>query len=65
MKGIIRQREIVILNEMDDIFLIKKGLNANERIVLEGIRQVKDGDEVEYEYRTPEQTLNQLKYHAE
>ncbi len=65
IKGIVRQREIVILNEMDDIFLIKKGLSSNERIVLEGIRQVKDGDEVEYEYRSPEQTLNQLKYHAE
>lgn len=65
MKGIARQREIVILNEMDDIFLIKNGLSANERIVLEGIRQVKDGDEVEYEYRSPEQALNQLKYHAE
>lgn len=65
IKGIVRQREIVILNEMDDIFLLKKGLSANERIVLEGIRQVKDGDEVEYEYRSPEQTLNQLKYHAE
>ncbi|MEI7460990.1 MAG: efflux RND transporter periplasmic adaptor subunit [Pirellula sp.] len=63
--GIVRQREIVILNETDDIFLIKDGLGVNDRIILEGIRQVRDGDEVEYEYQSPEQALNHLKYHAE
>lgn len=63
--GVVRQREIVILNEMDDIFLIKDGLGVNDRIILEGIRQVRDGDEVEYEYHSPEQALNHLKYHAE
>ena len=63
--GVIRQREIVVLNEMDDIYLIKNGLGAKDRIVLEGIRQVRDGDEVEYEYESPEQALSHLKYHAE
>ncbi len=63
--GVIRQREIVILNEMDDIYLIKNGLGANDKIVLEGIRQVRDGDEVEYEFESPEQALSHLKYHAE
>ncbi len=64
-RGVIRQREIVILNEMDDIYLIKKGLDAHDRIVLEGIRQVRDGDEVEYEFESGEQALSHLKYHAE
>ena len=63
--GTVRQREIVILNELDDIYLIKEGLGVNDRIVLEGIRQVRDGEEVEYEFQSPEQALNHLKYHAE
>ena len=63
--GVVRQREIVILNELDDIFLIKEGLGVNDKIVLEGIRQVRDGEEVEYEFQSPEQALKQLKYHAE
>lgn len=63
--GVVRQREIVILNELDDIYLIKNGLGVHDKIVLEGIRQVRDGDEVEYEFETPEQALNHLKYHAE
>src|SRR5208337_2592089 len=50
----VHQREIAIQNEMDDIFVIKRGLGVGDRIVLEGIRQVRDGEKVEYEFRQPE-----------
>jgi len=63
--GVVQQREIEILSELDDIYLIKDGIGVNDRIVLEGIRQVRDGEEVEYEYQSPEEALNNLKYHAE
>ncbi|MEQ9410090.1 MAG: efflux RND transporter periplasmic adaptor subunit [Fuerstiella sp.] len=63
--GVVRQREIVIQNEQDDIFLISKGLDVHDKIILEGIRQVRDGDKVEYEFHSPEQVLSNLKYHAE
>jgi membrane fusion protein, multidrug efflux system len=55
----------MILSETDDIFLIKGGLGPNDRIVLEGIRQVRDGEVVEYEFQSAEQSLSNLKYHAE
>ena len=48
---VVHQREIVVQNEMDDIFVIKKGLDVNDKIVLEGVRQVRDGEKVEYEFR--------------
>jgi membrane fusion protein (multidrug efflux system) len=32
---------------MDDIFVIKKGVGVGDRIVLEGIRQVRDGEKVD------------------
>jgi membrane fusion protein (multidrug efflux system) len=59
------QREIVVLNEMDDIFVIKKGLDVGDRIVLEGILQVRDGEKVEYEFRQPELVAASLKNRAE
>ena len=62
-QNVAHQREIVIQNELEDIFVIKKGLTAEEKIVLEGIRQVRDGDCVEYEDRDPLQVV--AKYHAE
>ena len=62
---VVHQREIVIQNEMDDIFVIKKGLDVDDRIVLEGVRQVRDGEKVEYEFRNPEEALANQKNHAE
>ena len=59
------QREISIENELEDIFVIKKGLDVEEKIVLEGVRQIRDGDKVEYEDRHSDQVAANLKYHAE
>ncbi len=59
------RREIVVQNEMDDIFVIKKGVGVGDRIVLEGIRQVRDGDKVNYDFRPLEEVLRKPKNHAE
>ena len=63
--NVVHQREIVIQNEQDDIYLIEEGLDANDKVILEGIRQVRDGEKVEYEFQAPEEVLGNLKYHAE
>ena len=44
---VVHQREIVVRAETDDGFVVKKGVGAGDRIVLEGIGQVHDGDKVE------------------
>jgi membrane fusion protein (multidrug efflux system) len=59
------QREIVVQNELEDVLVIKKGVGTEDKIVLEGIRQVRDGEKVECEDRRPEDVVAQLKYHAE
>ncbi len=59
------QREIVPQHELDDIFVIKKGVGVGDRIVLEGIRQVRDGEKVEYEFRPQEEVMGERKNHAE
>ncbi|MEW4564808.1 efflux RND transporter periplasmic adaptor subunit [Bremerella sp. JC770] len=63
--NIVHQRDIEIQSEQDDIFVIKSGLQEGEKIILEGIRQVRDGDHIEYEFQSPEDVLSKLKYHAE
>ncbi len=63
--NVAHQREIVIQNELEDIFVIKNGIGVEDKIVLEGIRQVRDGDTVEYEDRQAAQVAANLKYHAE
>ncbi len=63
--GVVHPREIVVQNEMEDVFVIKSGLDANDKFVLEGVQQVHDGEHVEYEILKPEESLKSLKYHAE
>ncbi|MBU6239483.1 MAG: efflux RND transporter periplasmic adaptor subunit [Planctomycetes bacterium] len=64
-EGIAHQREIHIHHEQDDLFVIDEGLTANDKIVLEGILQVRDGEKLDYEFRAPEEVLANLKYHAQ
>jgi membrane fusion protein (multidrug efflux system) len=63
--GIVHQREIEIQNELDDIYVVKHGLSAGEKIILEGVLQVRDGDKIEFELKNPDEVLGNLKYKAE
>ena len=63
--NVVRQREIAIAHELDDIFVVRKGLDAADRIVLDGVRQVHDGEKVECEFRAPEEVLASQKHTAE
>jgi membrane fusion protein, multidrug efflux system len=66
MDDVVHQREILVQNEADDdIFVLKKGVGVDDRIVLEGIRQVRDGEKVAYEFRTPEEVMRKRRDHAE
>ena len=65
-ENVVHSREIAIVpNQLDDIFVIKRGLGVDDRIVIEGVRDVRDGDKVEYEFRQPEPLIANLKNRAE
>ena len=51
---VVHQREVVIDHELEDTFVISKGVGVDDKIILEGIRQVHDGEKVKYEYRAQE-----------
>lgn len=63
--GVAHQREIEIQNVLDDIFVIKKGVKVDDKIVLEGVLQVRDGEKVDYEFRGPDLVMANLKNRAE
>jgi membrane fusion protein (multidrug efflux system) len=62
---VVHSREIKIASEIPDLYILKDGLNANERIMLEGIRKVKDGDKITYEYEDPKKVIQNLKVFVE
>ena len=61
----VHQREIVVQYELEDIYVIEKGVEVTDKIVFEGIRQVHDGEKVEFEYRKPEEVMKDQKNVAE
>jgi len=64
--NVIQQREITIGAEMPDLYIVKEGLSENERIVLEGIRKVRDKDKIaEYNYLDPKVVIPNLKVYVE
>lgn len=63
--SIVHQHEIVVEKELEDVFVIKSGLTPSDKFVLEGVRQVHDGEKLEFEYREPDQILANQKNRAE
>ncbi|ALW86452.1 hemolysin D [Hymenobacter sedentarius] len=64
-KNVVHQREIGIASEMPDLYVIKSGLAATEKILLEGLRKVKDGDKVSFDFKAPQSVLSHLKVYSE
>lgn len=62
---VVHRREIVVQNETDDLFVIEKGVGVSDRIVLEGVRQVHDGEKVDYEFRPLEKVMGKPKTFSE
>lgn len=63
--NIVHQKEITVSSEMPDLYIIKDGLKGDEKIVLEGIRKVKDGDKIEFKYEDPKSVISHLSVYVE
>ncbi|MGI4886031.1 MAG: efflux RND transporter periplasmic adaptor subunit [Janthinobacterium lividum] len=64
-KSVVHQREVNIASEMPDLYAIKSGITSNDRILLEGLRKVKDGDKISYDYKEPKAVISHLKVYSE
>ncbi|HEU5115993.1 MAG TPA: efflux RND transporter periplasmic adaptor subunit, partial [Isosphaeraceae bacterium] len=62
---VVHQRLITVRNELEDAFVIDTGLDVKDKIILEGVREVQDGEKIEFEYRSPEEALENQKFRAE
>ncbi|MFN9865167.1 MAG: efflux RND transporter periplasmic adaptor subunit, partial [Bacteroidota bacterium] len=64
--NVIHQKEITIASELPDLFVITDGVTENDRIMLEGIRKVRDNEKIaEYKYEDPKKVLKNLKVYVE
>ncbi|UYQ92325.1 efflux RND transporter periplasmic adaptor subunit [Chitinophaga horti] len=63
--NVARSRNITITGELPDLYVVQSGLQDGDKILLEGVQKVKDGDKIEYEYEKPEEVMAHLRLKAE
>ncbi|WP_162127516.1 efflux RND transporter periplasmic adaptor subunit [Flavobacterium phycosphaerae] len=61
----LKSREFEIIGELPDLYVVKKGLAANEKVLLEGVQKAKDDEKITYVYQKPEEVIANLKLKAE
>lgn len=63
--NVVHARHIFLGEELPHLFVVKKGLEEGDKILLEGIRKVKDKEKIEFEYQKPEAVMSHLELYAE
>ena len=63
--NVLRSREITIGAEMPHIYAVKGGLAENDKILLEGLRLVREKDKIHYRFLEPTAVMAQLDLYAE
>ncbi len=61
----LKSRRIYISAEMPDLYIIKDGLSETDKILLEGLRKVKENQKISYKFEDPAKVLAHLKLYAE
>lgn len=65
-QGIVKSRQITVSSEMPHLYAVKDGLAVNERILVEGLRKVKNNQHIQFEVHDQKQIISQLnQLHAE
>lgn len=63
--GVISAREIKIAAELPHIFVVGKGLEEGEKILLEGLRHVRENEKIKYKFVEPDYVISHLELYAE
>jgi membrane fusion protein (multidrug efflux system) len=61
----LEQRNITIAEELPHLYLVSDGLDETDKILLEGLRKVRNGQEIEMDFQSPEKALAELELFAE
>lgn len=64
-KNTIRSRLITVAHEVPNLYVLKEGLAPNDTILLDGLRKVRDGDEIALDFKEPAEVVAHLALPAE
>lgn len=61
----VHQREIEVSTELPHLFVVSKGLSTEDQIIYDGIRKVKDGDQIHSKFNKPAEVYSHLEMYSE
>ncbi|MCX7638312.1 MAG: efflux RND transporter periplasmic adaptor subunit [Cyclobacteriaceae bacterium] len=65
-EGTLQSREIHVVAELPHIYVVSYGLREGERILIEGLRKVKNGQHIQYTFKSLDEVVRELDHlHAE
>jgi len=59
--NVVKQRNIVIRQRLPHLYVVGNGLSATDKIIYEGIQNVKEGDKIQTDFIPMEQVISQIK----
>ena len=63
--NVLESKEITVTGEIPDLYVVTSGITAIDKIVLEGVQKVKDGEKIKYDYVSPKSVISNLRLRAE
>jgi membrane fusion protein (multidrug efflux system) len=61
----LKSRKITVSAELPDLYIISEGLTLKDKILLEGLRLVKEDQKISYTFEDPKKVISHLVLHAE
>ena len=63
--NVVKSREIKIAAELPNLFVVSSGLKKEDKILLEGLRQVNENQKIKYKFMQPNEVISNLSLYAE
>ncbi|MFT3712830.1 MAG: efflux RND transporter periplasmic adaptor subunit [Archangium sp.] len=64
-KGVVHSRSITVSAELPQVYVVSSGLDEKERVLIDGLRKVRDGNEIIPDFQPPLDVLAHLQVRAE
>jgi len=59
-KNVVKSRNITVKQKLPNLYVIESGLSASDKILLEGVQNVKEDDKIKFDFISPDQVMGQL-----
>lgn len=63
--NVVKARKITVANELPHLYIVSEGLKETDKILIGGLRHVRNGDKVKINYIEPTKAMSQLDLYAE